>query len=267
MSDETMFDYAEIEAVINAVHGCLHIETNDRGIAISGFEEYETEFAGWSPTLHDIRIRVTTPVAIDDPANATRQDLVDDLDRHFEQVIKVAEIQQRRSDFAASIGLDKPIALIEKDDPFFSRIIVDRSHAERLLANESDPAEYLYSEMKSLYDGDTTYGGSGNITIGKVRIMEHEAGLVEYHMQADISSEIRAAGNYIAFNLTIGEGLPDASLSAAIGRPVQQFIDLPKPYADYYADRIIADIQKPQGVDFFFIELEKDFVTFGDLKG
>ncbi len=251
-----------ITRAINKVQGCRHAKTHrfdeearkHDDLTILAQSGYETIFSGWLPTLHKHDIQVAT--FLDDGVN-----------HHFKTVKNVLELQQRRSDFAASIGFDKPIKIGKKDDPFFDRIVIDRWHARQLVAKEKDPTGYLHDEVMRLYGDKDAHDGNGEIFKGWFSIIEHQAGLVEYLMRHEISSECQAIGNRIAIDLKKGKAIPDAAFSAAIGRPIEQFIELPAPYSDYYANRIIVDVRKPLKSEFFYITLEKDFVTFGDLKG
>lgn len=264
MANHPSSEYPEISGAINAVPGCLHIETHKGDIVTRGFGGFETEFAGWSPTLHDIRIHINTTQALNDSRSShlpAKEDLDETGLRHLEQVKQMLEIQQRRSDFAASIGLHQPIMLIEKDDPFFDHIIVDRSYAEYLVETESDPASHLHEKLISLYENDTSYSGYGEISKGSSRVREHEAGLVEYIVQHKIASEITAVGHHLLIDSRIGDTIPDTVIAAARGRRLADLIDLPAPYAD----RIITRVHRVIGIR-FAIELERDRVTFGDLK-
>ncbi len=251
-----------ITMAINKVQGCRHEKTHrfdeeaqkQDNITILAQSGYETIFSGWLPTLHKHDIRVATF-------------LFEGVKHHFKTVKSVLELQQLRSDFAASIGFDKPIKIGEKDDPFFDRIVIDRWYARQLVAKEKDPTGYLHDEVMRLYGDKDAHDGNGKISKGWMSIIEHQAGLVEYLMRHEISSRSQAIGNLIAVDHEAGKAIPDAAFSAAIGRPIEQFIELPNPYSDYYANRIIVNIRKPLPANFFYIELEKDFVTFGDLKG
>lgn len=265
MANDPSSEYPEISGAINAVPGCLHIQTRNGDIITRGYGGLETEFAGWSPTLHDIRIHIDTNQAFNDSRYShlpAKEDLDDTGLRHLERLKQMLEIQQRRSDFAASIGLHQPIMLIEKDDPFFNHIIVDRSYAEYLVDTESDPASHLHAKLISLYENDTSYSGYGEISKDRYRIREHEAGLVEYIVQHKIAPEITAVGHHLLIDSQIGDTIPDTVIAAARGRRLADLIDLPAPYAD----RTIFRVHRIIGMR-FAIELERDRVTFGDLKG